>query len=222
MVRPMTSRVWPQILSDDVLFQTKNVFGDDRYYQLSVGRPIKTGCGYYGPCTNPGTSAICQSLLPSNSWSQICIAMWQPSSFKILPQNAGGGVIIEFPKVTEGNFLTKFIIKCDPKQPKTSFGTLSVVDSEPNFEITLMTSFGCSTTGVSSGTSLGTILLILLFVVIIVYIISGILFNKFKKGESGMSLVPNLEFWKQLPGLVKDGALFIWSRGKHTPNYDNL
>eukprot|EP01120_Amphizonella_sp_Union-15-10_P016807 TRINITY_DN908_c0_g1_i1.p1 TRINITY_DN908_c0_g1~~TRINITY_DN908_c0_g1_i1.p1 ORF type:complete len:253 (+),score=39.12 TRINITY_DN908_c0_g1_i1:55-813(+) len=201
---------------EDILFQTKNVWGEDRYYHFAIARPMKAGCGFFGPCQNAGTSAFCQSIVPTSIWSQICIAAWQPNLFKVTPQTGGAGVNIDFPKVLEGNYQTKVIIKCDKKELPTSFGVISVQDSEPNFEITIASFYGCPVggSGSDSGISLGSILLILLFVGITVYIIAGVLFNKFKKGESGMALVPNVEFWTKLPGLVKDGAVFLFNRGR--------
>jgi hypothetical protein len=37
----------------------------------------------------------------------------------------------------------------------------------------------------------------------IVYLIGGLLYNKFAKGASGVEMVPNVDFWKTLPGLAK-------------------
>lgn len=37
----------------------------------------------------------------------------------------------------------------------------------------------------------------------IVYIISGILFNKFYRHNTGREVVPNVTLWMALPGLIK-------------------
>ena len=34
------------------------------------------------------------------------------------------------------------------------------------------------------------------------------LFQKYKREESGLDLIPNREFWGALPALVKDGCRF--------------
>lgn len=31
---------------------------------------------------------------------------------------------------------------------------------------------------------------------------------RFKKGATGIEMIPNVEFWASLPGLVKDGIKF--------------
>ena len=41
------------------------------------------------------------------------------------------------------------------------------------------------------------------FSLMIVYLIGGLLYNKFAKGASGVEMVPNVDFWKTLPGLAK-------------------
>jgi len=55
----------------------------------------------------------------------------------------------------------------------------------------------------------GSIILILLLCLMIVYIAAGITYNKVRKQAAGLELIPNVEFWTSLPGLVKDGVMFI-------------
>lgn len=61
-----------------------------------------------------------------------------------------------------------------------------------------------------SGLSTGSILLITFFVILLVYVGFGILFN-FCKGAHGVELLPNFEFWNELPKLIVDGFLFTCS-----------
>lgn len=42
-----------------------------------------------------------------------------------------------------------------------------------------------------------------LFVAVMVYIVGGILFLRFYRGASGVEMIPNYEFWKDFPLLVK-------------------
>lgn len=42
-----------------------------------------------------------------------------------------------------------------------------------------------------------------LFVAIAVYVLSGLLVNKCIRGRTGAAVVPHVEFWEDLPGLVK-------------------
>mmetsp|Transcript_12408 Transcript_12408/g.16609 ORF Transcript_12408/g.16609 Transcript_12408/m.16609 type:complete len:262 (+) Transcript_12408:150-935(+) len=58
-----------------------------------------------------------------------------------------------------------------------------------------------------TGLSGGSIFLIIFFVSLFVYFAAGIGYNAYK-GNEGLELIPNLEFWKDLPFLVKDGIMF--------------
>jgi len=59
------------------------------------------------------------------------------------------------------------------------------------------------------GLSGGSIFLILLLCLVVVYVAAGITFNVVKKKASGKEIIPNVEFWGSIPGLVKDGVMFI-------------
>eukprot|EP01059_Diplonema_ambulator_P035785 TRINITY_DN858_c0_g1_i3.p1 TRINITY_DN858_c0_g1~~TRINITY_DN858_c0_g1_i3.p1 ORF type:complete len:198 (+),score=57.38 TRINITY_DN858_c0_g1_i3:43-594(+) len=63
--------------------------------------------------------------------------------------------------------------------------------------------------GSSGGMSGGAIFLIILFVGFAVYLAGGIVYMAKVKGESGINMIPHIEFWKDLPNLMKDGAFFI-------------
>lgn len=50
-----------------------------------------------------------------------------------------------------------------------------------------------------------------LLVIVVVYFVGGVLFMKFKREASGKDLIPNVEFWSSIPGLVKDGIKFSYN-----------
>jgi len=67
---------------------------------------------------------------------------------------------------------------------------------------------------VSVGLSVGSILLIICLIFVILYIAGGSGFNLFYRHNSGVAQVlPNTPFWLMLPGLIKDGCLFIVCKG---------
>jgi len=68
------------------------------------------------------------------------------------------------------------------------------------------------TSGPNGGLSGGSIFLIALLVTIVVYCTAGIAFNKIKRQQTGLSLIPNSGFWRELPALVGDGFTFTWSK----------
>lgn len=49
---------------------------------------------------------------------------------------------------------------------------------------------------------------------LVLYLVGGVAFNKFYRHHEGKEIIPNVEFWMALPGLVKDGHLFIWRKAR--------
>jgi len=58
----------------------------------------------------------------------------------------------------------------------------------------------------------GSLFLILLLAVIVLYCVIGIAFMRLKKGATGSEMIPHQQFWRELPGLVKDGCVFSWRK----------
>jgi len=66
--------------------------------------------------------------------------------------------------------------------------------------------------GGSKGLSGGWVFIIILIVVLFVYIVAGCVYQRKKKGATGVESFPNIEFWRGLPGLVKEGFSFTWTK----------
>ncbi|KAI8481405.1 hypothetical protein Bbelb_408400 [Branchiostoma belcheri] len=49
------------------------------------------------------------------------------------------------------------------------------------------------------------------FPALFLYCVGGVAFNKIVRGQSGRDLVPNVYFWSELPGVIKDGYRFATS-----------
>jgi len=92
-----------------------------------------------------------------------------------------------------------------------------------NFEWS--TAAACPTTypesGNSGGLSWGSVILICSGCAILVYFVAGGVWQ-WRKGERGSSIVIHREFWFSLPGLVKDGVLFIWHKLHGSDGYSSL
>jgi len=84
------------------------------------------------------------------------------------------------------------------------------------YYFTWTTEFACPVSGPHAGggggLSGGSILLIILLVVAVVYLVGGILFKKFRMHAEGIDMIPNLGFWTSLPGLVKDGNVWLFRK----------
>lgn len=74
---------------------------------------------------------------------------------------------------------------------------------------------------VVEGLGTGAILSIIILVTLFSYCTLGIVYNHFVRGTRGTELIPNVDFWRQLPGLVMDGVRFIQNGCKH-PSTDDL
>jgi len=65
------------------------------------------------------------------------------------------------------------------------------------------------------GMSWGTLFLILFPIAIGLYVGGGYYYNYKYKEMRGVDAVPQLEYWKQVPGLVKDGCAFSYEQTSH-------
>lgn len=80
------------------------------------------------------------------------------------------------------------------------------------------------------GLSLGSKVLVVLFIAVAAYLIIGIYLNRRNnEGDSSISEnIPHQDFWKSLPGLVKDGIIFSTTKltscisGKSKSGYNDV
>jgi len=68
--------------------------------------------------------------------------------------------------------------------------------------------------GLGGGSGGGLIFLIILLVGVFVYCVGGFVFNMKKREKKGAEAIPNVEFWKDFPNLVKEGCLFTFRKAK--------
>ncbi|KAK0072416.1 hypothetical protein PV325_011392 [Microctonus aethiopoides] len=81
----------------------------------------------------------------------------------------------------------------------------------PKHNLTLLSSKTCLIRLKSLGLSTGSVLVILLCVFSSLYFIGGAVALKVFRGAVGLELIPNYDFWSDLPGLVRDGVAFTFS-----------
>lgn len=73
---------------------------------------------------------------------------------------------------------------------------------------------------VVEGLGTGAILTIIILVTLFSYCTLGIFYNHFVRGTRGAELIPNLDFWRSLPGLIMDGVRFIQNGCRPTSRAD--
>ncbi|CAH1786549.1 unnamed protein product [Owenia fusiformis] len=71
------------------------------------------------------------------------------------------------------------------------------------------------------GISIGTILCIALAVIVPTYFIVGMAVMH-RRGATGTAMVPNVEFWKGIPSLVKDGTMFLVTKVTKRGEYNRM
>jgi hypothetical protein len=105
----------------------------------------------------------------------------------------------------------------------TSVSSLPVyINENPTctYNFNWMTPAGCplsappAGSGSSGGLSGGDVFLIIFFVGGFLYIAVGAAYNYKMKGQTGMEIIPNIEFWRDVPSLIKDGLVFTGSKLK--------
>jgi 1,2-dihydroxy-3-keto-5-methylthiopentene dioxygenase len=195
----------------DYTFTSKDSTGNVLNYWVNPCRATITSiCG--------SNSATCQQWDPTRDDGKASLG--STTTAKIIGQNLDeqkekGGFTIEFtggttaqPSGQARQMEIDFI--CDPTGD--GMGTPEYSGEQPalHYNIKWTTKMACPVAG--GALSPGSIILIVLASLIFVYFVGGIIFMKFVKHAEGIEIIPNVEFWVAIPGLVKDGCLFIGSK----------
>jgi len=77
-----------------------------------------------------------------------------------------------------------------------------------DFKVEIITSSGGGSSGGAGSGGGGTVFLIIILVAFILYCVGGFAFNFKKREKRGVEALPNIEFWKDFPNLVKEGCAF--------------
>ncbi|XP_066302985.1 uncharacterized protein [Branchiostoma lanceolatum] len=68
----------------------------------------------------------------------------------------------------------------------------------------------------------GTVFLIIAVSAFAGYFLVGAIFNKVIRGKQGSEVIPNVQFWKNLPGYIKSGVSFLISPCRKTTTYEQI
>ncbi|XP_064613849.1 uncharacterized protein LOC135477612 isoform X1 [Liolophura sinensis] len=172
-----------------------------------------------GTCTNV---AACQ-VQPGSPPSYFSTGTQDSATFATDPSS--GVLTLQYSATTDVTRTTYVTLTCDQSQDPgqvTATGEDPTIQAEYNMEYT--GKYACPTSnppsptpsgGGGGGLSVGSILCIVFFALIIVYVAIGIVVQIFVRKASGKEIIPNVGFWSRLPGLVRDGTLFVVRRGQH-------
>jgi len=193
-------------------------------------------CGIVGTADQCNTKGalICQYDMTSGNFVAVVASATltpEPTWNLLDPTNPGGGVTAQFlngdtcfisgfPRVRTANVN----YKCGAGTPKTF-----TISEDANCVFTVNITGDCfcpggCPSGSSSSLSGGWVFIIILVVVFPVYIVGGCIYKAVKQGTHGIESCPNIDFWKDLPNLIKDGFKFVFSGCKKggDSSYDEL
>ncbi|XP_033763014.1 uncharacterized protein LOC117344376 [Pecten maximus] len=124
---------------------------------------------------------------------------------------------------TAGNATTAVNIICSKgdEGAVTAYG-LDQEDGQKEYHFELKTKYACPSSPKGTHISTGTLLCIGFGGLLLVYGISGVLFQSFVRKETGKQRIPNYALWIAFPALVKDGVVFVVTRGKRKVAYDKI
>ncbi|XP_075213007.1 uncharacterized protein LOC142319520 [Lycorma delicatula] len=104
--------------------------------------------------------------------------------------------------------------------------SLEATENAGNYVIVLTSPETCITYILAdaheSGLSGGSLLVLIFIVLSATYFGGGILTLKLIRGAEGKEMIPNYEFWADLPYLVRDGVIFTLSGFQPSPSYDRI
>jgi hypothetical protein len=155
-------------------------------------------------------SGYCQQSLDKRF--TYCVGLSATASF--VGQDGGAGVTIFYvsPPGEEDNSVRKgtVTIKCNPAATKPLKIDIHNPTNVNDYSIEFESAAACPKTGLSGGS----IFLIIVIPGLAIYFFGGMLYLGVIKGYRGKELIPNLEFWLTIPGLVQDGVTFTISKIK--------
>jgi len=166
--------------------------------QNNIACDVCTGAGY------------CQSGVLGGKNYVYCIGMID----KGLSGIAGGkGVKLVYTESTGGRIGT-VTINCVPGGALVANKKVISPQKVTDYEFIFDSSAACPT-GSQATISGGSIFLILFFSIAALYVIGFVIYNfAVVKVAPGIELIPHLEFWKSVPGLVQDGVTFTIQKAK--------
>jgi len=165
------------------------------------------------PCFEAATCIRFPGTPDSGRPEEYMLGSQSSAEFKI----NGNRICIEY-SVPEPKSIVTVWLLCNETAEKPE---LQIVEATSNSTVFNLTSKcacfnGCSSTkpvipGESpSGLSVGSKLLIAFFTILLAYFLVGIVWN-FCNGSQGIELIPNVEFWNDLPTLIMEGVTFACS-----------
>jgi len=176
-----------------------------------------------GPSSEKCTSGTAVCMREKDTYDYVSLGKVDTQEFtECVDAEPGMGLQVTYSNGDDcdfGSYQTVVSLLCD----KNEQGTIDTVDEgECWYRMTVRSTYACgheatasdsdddNSSGASSGDVVALVILILLFVAIIAYFAIGAFWQKKRHDASSFQeYIIHYEFWSSLPGLIKDGVLFI-------------
>eukprot|EP00824_Muranothrix_gubernata_P016455 TRINITY_DN34049_c0_g1_i1.p2 TRINITY_DN34049_c0_g1~~TRINITY_DN34049_c0_g1_i1.p2 ORF type:complete len:251 (+),score=48.55 TRINITY_DN34049_c0_g1_i1:32-784(+) len=193
------------------------------YYEFHTDDPVFTY--FFNVCDyshlNTTTRTDCGDTIPPaplvqiveegrcEAGSKCCNLGLLSSQSKFSPLEEEDGITVTYdqgdmcggsPRTTQVSFV------CDSS---TDGEVKAVAEDNCHYTVTFHTKYACSTSG--DALSGGWVFIIIVLTLVVLYLVSGIMYRRSRLGVTGWESLPNVEFWRQFPGLVKDGCVFSFT-----------
>jgi len=159
-------------------------------------------------------AAVCQE----SNGGGFPVVIGAPGTGTFSWDNSKGNVLIY--TAENGSRKTTITLVCNLNLVTSKFTPLNETSTAPqyNYNMMLESRYACPQNAngfiyppAGGVLSVGSILLIVFFLLIILYVCLGVAANILYFKQSNKEVIPQVTFWMLLPGLIKDGALFIVS-----------
>jgi len=199
------SGLWHAAGEDDKL-----IANDDNMnkYYMNICGEVTTGST--GNCKG---ASVCQESLDGNdnNAGMLSTQKWSTSN----DTEPGKGIVVSYTdgtKCSNGDpRQTKISITCDPNVVNPLIDIV-LEESHCSYSVHITSKYGCGTAaGGDAGEIVALVILLILIVGLILYFVIGAIYQKKVKDASNLrEMVIHNEFWCALPGMIKDGVLFIF------------
>lgn len=191
-------------ISDHYLQATDPVNQDQYFFHPCGDVKYLPDANSSNECTSGDGYALCRKNNETKTYQRL--GTIRDSSFR----SSENGLYLVFTVNTTA--VTTFQLLCLNHDTSYIFVNNQPKTKEPADETNLLlfSSYACLVTIEEiTQSSTGKVLLILFFIGTFTYFTIGSIVRFMYLGARGIEVIPNLEFWKDLPSLVRDGARFL-------------
>eukprot|EP01102_Stenamoeba_stenopodia_P020725 TRINITY_DN818_c0_g1_i1.p1 TRINITY_DN818_c0_g1~~TRINITY_DN818_c0_g1_i1.p1 ORF type:complete len:246 (+),score=52.99 TRINITY_DN818_c0_g1_i1:287-1024(+) len=189
--------------------------GSNTYY-IQICTTTITNCSGAGNTPTP----VCQKDTNNNyhSCGQLnTFAVGAPSNNTFGPYNFQ----IAYKNGQQGRAVT-ILLKCNETVETGNVFQKVAEPVKPIYQVYFESNLACAGASTPSGSKGGLIFIIIVFALLGVYFIGGALYMKFARHAEGREIIPNHEFWFDLPSLIKDGCMFLVNKVRGRSGYSTV